>query len=276
MIKRLYNGITRRLKRLKRDWRSPVLKGLANVPVIKPTLLGSISHDPEVFTQGLLCHNGRLYESGGQYGKSSLRELDMDGSLLRRRDIQGVFAEGIAILGDELVQLTWKENRALRYAFPSLEPRGYFHYDGQGWGLACDGSRFIMSNGTGALLIRDKAFNIIRKIRVSLDSRPINGLNELEFLDGRIYANTWASPFILDIDIHSGEVVKVMDCSELIDMEKPDDPSKMLNGIAHCMEKDLFYLTGKKWRNIFLVKAPGRDYPCETGTEDRLSSPPLL
>jgi glutamine cyclotransferase len=254
MIKRLYHGVIRRLGRLKGDWRKPVLERRTNAPVIRPVLLDTIPHDPEAFTQGLLYRDGYLYESAGLYGQSSLRQMSPDGKILHRINIPEIFAEGISILNDELVLLTWRENKAIRYVLPSLEQKGVFKYAGEGWGLTSDGTNFIMSNGSGTLLIRDKHFNIIKRIRVKLDFRPVNGLNALEYFDGNVYANTWRNNFILEIDLSSGNVLKIIDCSELFDIEKPDSPGNMLNGIAFREDKDFFYITGKQWKNIFLVK----------------------
>lgn len=254
MIKQLYDGMIRRLGRLKRDWRKPVLERRTNVPVVRPVLLDTIPHDPEAFTQGLIYRDGYLYESAGLYGQSSLRQMSPDGRLSNRVDIPEIFAEGIAILNNELVLLTWKENKAIRYSLPSLEQKGVFKYTGEGWGLTNDGTDFIMSNGSGSLLIRDKHFRIIRKLRVKLDSKPVNGLNALEYCDGKIYANTWRNNFILEIDLFSGNVLKIIDCAELFDIEKPDSPENTLNGIAFREDKGFFYITGKRWSNIYLVR----------------------
>jgi glutamine cyclotransferase len=254
MIKKLYHGVIRRLGRLKGDWRKPVFERRTNVPVVRPVLLDTIPHDPEAFTQGLIYRDGCLYESTGLYGKSSLRQMSPDAKILHRLNIPEIFAEGISVLNDELVLLTWKENKAIRYSLPSLEQKGILKYTGEGWGLTNDDTDFIMSNGSGSLLIRDRHFRTIRKLRVKLDSKPVNGLNDLEYVKGRVFANTWRNNFILEIDLSSGNVLKIIDCSGLFDIEKPDSPDNMLNGIAYREDKGFFYLTGKQWKNIFLVK----------------------
>ena len=254
MINRLYRGIARRLRRFKRDWRKPVIEGRVRVPIVRPVVLYTIPHDPEAFTQGLAYKEGYLYESAGLYGESSLRKMSPDGKILHRINMPGIFAEGITILNDELVLLTWKERKGIRYSFPNLEEKGYFNYSGQGWGLTCDQSHFIMSNGSGILFIREKNFKTIKKLRVKLDGKNTDSLNALEYFDGKIYANVWGNNFILEIDLHSGHVLRIIDCSELFNIEKPEFPDRMLNGIAYCKDGNFFYLTGKKWRNIFLVK----------------------
>ncbi|MFZ2397307.1 MAG: glutaminyl-peptide cyclotransferase [Smithella sp.] len=256
MIKRLYYGIARRLRRLKGDWRKPVIEGRAGVPIVRPAMLDTLPHDPEAFTQGLTYKAGYLYESTGLYGESSLRKMSPDGKILQRINIPEVFAEGITISNDELVLLTWREGKALRYWFPDLEEKGYYDYSGQGGGLTSDQNHFIMSNGSGILFIRDKNFKTIRKLRVKLDAKNTDRLNALEYLDGKIYANIFGNNFILEIDYESGNALRIIDCSELFRIEKPEFPDRVLNGIAYCKDGDFFYLTGKKWKNIFRIKIP--------------------
>ncbi len=256
MIKRVYQGIARRLARYKRDWRKPVLERRTQVPIVQPVVFDTIPHDPKAFTQGLIYQDGRLFESAGLYGASSLRQMKPDGTIVRRIDLPDIFAEDITIFNGELVQLTWRENKALRYSLPSLKEKGVFRYTGEGWGLTSTQDHFIMSNGGGTLLIREKSFKTIEKLRVKLDGRLVNGINALEHVHGKIYANTWRSHFILEIDLRSGSVLRILDCSELIGIEEPRTPDSMLNGIAHCGDGDFFYLAGKCWKNIFLVKFP--------------------
>ena len=224
MIKRLYYGIARRLIVFKRDWRKPVLEGRVKVPIVRPVVLDTLPHDPEAFTQGLTYQEGYLYESTGLYGKSSLRKMSPDGKILQRVNIPEIFAEGITIFNDELVLLTWKEKKAIRYSLPDLEEKGYFNYTGQGWGLTCDQSHFIMSNGSGILFIRDKNFKTIKKIRLKLDAKKLDRLNAIEYHHGKVYANIWGNNFILEIDLNSGNVLRIIDCSELFNIEKPAFP----------------------------------------------------
>jgi glutamine cyclotransferase len=254
MIIRLYRGIARRLRRFKGDWRRPVFEGRVRVPIVRPVVLDTLPHDPEAFTQGLTYKEGYLYESTGLYGKSSLRKMSLDGKILHRINIPEIFAEGITIFDNELVLLTLEGRKAIRYSFPNLEEKGFFNYSGHGWGLTCDQSHFLMSDGSGILFIRDKNFKTIMKLRVKLDTKTIDRLNALEYLDGKIYANILDENFILEIDRNSGSVLRIIDCSELFNIEKPESPDSVLNGIAYRRDGDYFYLTGKKWKNIFLVK----------------------
>jgi glutamine cyclotransferase len=254
MIKRLCRGVARRLRHLKGDWRKPVIEGRVKIPIVKPVVIDTLPHDPEAFTQGLAYREGYLYESTGLRGKSSLRKMSPDGKILHRINMPEIFAEGLTIFKNELVLLTWKERKAIRYSFPNLEEKGFFNYSGEGWGLTCDESHFIMSDGSGTLFIRDKNFKTVRKLRVKLDTKTIDRLNALEYLDGKIYANIWGDSFILEIDRQSGIVLRIIDCSELFNIEKPESPDSVLNGIAYCGNEDFFYLAGKKWKNIFMVK----------------------
>ena len=254
MIKRFYHGVIRRLGSFKRDWRKPIIARRTKVPIVRPVVLGTTAHDPEAFTQGFIYRDGYLYESTGLYGQSSFRQMSPGGKILQRINLPEIFAEDMTILNNELVLLTWRENKALRYAFPSLQEKGCFTYAGEGWGITCDGNHFIMSNRSGYLFLRDANFEIIKRIRVKLDSRSLSGLNALEYCDGKVYANTWCNNFILEIDMPSGNVLKIIDCSELMEIENPKSPENMLNGIAYREDGDYFYITGKRWGHIFLVK----------------------
>lgn len=256
MIERLYYGIARRLRRFKNDWRKPAIEGLLNVPVVRPVVRGTLPHDQSAFTQGLAYSNGCLYESAGLYGKSSLRKMNPNGTILKKIELPDIFAEDIAVWGDELVLLTLTENKALRFSLPGLEERGHFSYWGRGWGLANDRDNFIMSDGYGALFVRDRNFRTVKKLRVRMGGLKPDWLNALEYLDGKIYANVLGADFILEIDSATGTTLRIIDCRELRDIEKPDDPRKILNGIAYCNDGDFFYLTGKNWKNIFRVKFP--------------------
>jgi len=251
MMERIYRGLARRLIRFKKDWRKPVLEGRVKVPMVRPVVVDTLPHDPGAFTQGLAYHEGYLYESTGLYGQSSLRQVSPTGKIVQQINIPGVFAEGITIFHDELVLLTWKERKAFRYAFPNLEEKGYYNYSGQGWGLTCNQDHLIMSNGSGILFIRDENFKTVRKLRVKLDSRNINRLNALEYVEGKIYANIWGNNFILEIDYNSGDVFRILDCSELFDIENPESPERVLNGIAYCGNGNFFTLPERNGKISF-------------------------
>jgi glutamine cyclotransferase len=230
---------------------------LRSTPVVKPVIVRTIHHDPTAFTQGLICADSLLYESTGLVGHSTLRRIDpSNGKVLLKMPVPNVFAEGITILNGELVQLTWKDQIAIRYDFPSLRPTGMFKYKGEGWGLTNDGTSFIMSNGSDTLFFRNSKFEITRSLTVTLNGKPLKHLNELEYVNGRVYANVWYKDFIIEISLADGRVTRIIDCSELINIERPISREHVLNGIAYCKQKNEWYLTGKNWKNMFIVRIP--------------------
>ena len=229
-------------------------------PAVAPEIVRVVRHDPTAFTQGLLFHDSLLYESTGLVGFSGLRRVNpKNGAVTFHSALGGdYFAEGIALLGGELVQLTWKNGTAMRWEFPALR-RGKlppFRYTGEGWGLTNDATRFIMSNGTDTLYFRDKKFEVARAVPVTLNGKPLVHLNELEYVKGFVYANVWYKNFIAEISAESGIVKRVIDCAELVRIERPPSIDNVLNGIAYDERKDEWYLTGKRWENIFVVKIP--------------------
>ncbi|MDR2694144.1 MAG: glutaminyl-peptide cyclotransferase [Chitinispirillales bacterium] len=227
---------------------------------VRPQIVRTVPHDPSAFTQGLLFHDGLLYESTGLVGKSSLRRIDpRSGEALWKNNLRGgEFAEGIAILGHELVQLTWKGGTAIRYELPTLRGDALppFHYKGEGWGLTNDATHFIMSNGSDSLYFRDKRFEPVRAVAVTRNGRPQKHLNELEYTRGYVYANVWYQNFIVEISAESGTVKRVIDCAGLLRAERPLTVDNVLNGIAYDEREDEWYLTGKNWKSIFVVKIP--------------------
>jgi glutamine cyclotransferase len=225
-------------------------------PAVKPQILRVIKHDPAAFTQGLFI-DSLLYESTGLDNESTLRRVDpKTGNVITSIPVAEVFAEGITALGSELVQLTWKHGFALRYEFPSLKLKNVkYQYQGEGWGLTNNGKQFIMSNGTDTLYFRNEKFDVVRKLPVTHAGKPLVYLNELEYARGHVYANVWYRDFIAEISVGDGRVVRVIDCSELVAIEGTSRDN-VLNGIAYCERKDEWYLTGKNWKNMFIVKIP--------------------
>ena len=212
-------------------------------------------HDPTAYTQGLVWDHGTLYESAGLYARSSLRQVDpRTGKVLRRVDLApGFFAEGLALAGNRLLQLTWKEGVAFQYDARTFERTGEFHYEGEGWGLCDDGRRLVMSDGSDHLGFRDRqTFALLGGVDVHLDGRPATQLNELECVDGAIYANVWRTDDILRIDPTSGRVTAVIDAGGLLDAGAQAE-ADVLNGIAYDPEKKTFYITGKLWPKMFEV-----------------------
>nr|AIF08903.1 putative glutamine cyclotransferase [uncultured marine group II/III euryarchaeote KM3_33_F08] len=215
----------------------------------------TIAHNESAFTQGLVIHEGRMYESTGMYDHSELRELDLEtGEVLRTVPLDGSeFGEGLAVVGDELVQLTWKSGVAHRYSIETFEQVGNFTFDGEGWGLCAMGDLLYMSNGSSMLTIRNPTdFSVVDEIEVTLGGEPLEQLNELECLaDGTIYANVWYDDSIYLINGSSGQVVGVVDASALTPDEA--ESNHVLNGIAFDTNSAAIYVTGKYWPVMYEV-----------------------
>jgi glutamine cyclotransferase len=212
-------------------------------------------HDPGAFTQGLVWDQGRLFESTGLKGRSSLREVDLESGEVRRRENGdlSVFAEGLALVQGELVQLTWREQRAFVWDAQTFRPVREVAYEGEGWGLCHDGKSLVMSDGSDVLQFRNpSSFAIERTLRVTREGDPQHMLNELECALGRIYANIWQSDEIVRIDPHSGAVDQVIDARALLSADERRG-TDVLNGIAYVKERGRFLLTGKLWPKVFEV-----------------------
>lgn len=227
------------------------------VPQLKLRIVRDFKHDPHAFTQGLTYSDGLIYESTGKPGKSSVRCLDpCTGQILLMRPAPDadVWAEGLSVQGNRLIQLTWKHRKAFVYSLPDLVPAGEINYSGEGWGIATDHGHFITSDGSDQLMFRDKHFEITRRVRVTLNRIPIKRLNDLEFVEGIVYANVWYSSEILAISAQSGKVLAIYDCQDLVLLENPLEAEAVLNGIAFNPNRGTFFLTGKYWARIFEVE----------------------
>jgi len=219
------------------------------VQALRVRVLRRLPHDPQAFTQGLLWYRGKLYESTGLYGESTLRRLDpATGAVEEKIDLPPeLFGEGLARLGDRLVQLTWKEGIARRYRLADFTLLGQWEYSGEGWGLCTDHGTLVMSDGSAKLFWRDpESFALRRRVTVTMNGSPVSQLNELECAEGWIYANQLNSDWIYRIDPSSGRVVARIDASGL-DAADEQQPERVLNGIAYDDTSHHFYLTGKKW-----------------------------
>lgn len=224
-----------------------------------PRVLAVWPHDPEAFTQGLLWAEGRVYESTGRYGRSDVRVWEAEsGEILARRELPDhLFAEGLALVGERLVQLTWREEVALLYDRRTLEPVGQRRYAGEGWGLCFDGESLVMSDGSATLRFRDpETFGELRRIEVRLDNRPLRGLNELACVEGRVWANVFPRDELVRIDPRSGAVDAIVDASDLRRRlpEEARARSDVLNGVAYRPDSGTFLLTGKLWPRLFEVE----------------------
>lgn len=216
-----------------------------------------LPHDPGAFTQGLLHHQGRFYESTGLYGQSSLREVNPDtGEVLRiHRLADRFFGEGLALVGDELIQLTWRAGRAFRYRLADFELLGEFRYYTEGWGLTYDGSQLIMSDGSDTLSFRDPAsFRQSHTVAVREQGVPVVRLNELEYIHGEVWANIWQSDDIVRIDPATGEVRQRLNFTGILDPADATGQEDVLNGIAFDAVAERIYITGKLYPLIYEIE----------------------
>lgn len=228
------------------------------VPVDGFRILNSYPHDSRAFTQGLLYHEGFLYESTGMHGQSSLRRVDLEsGRVLQKKALgRQYFAEGLAVWQDRLIQLTWTSGKALVYDLQTLEHLHNFYYPGQGWGLTADAASLILSDGSDTLRFLDpQTFREVRRLQVTHAGQPVTQLNELEYVRGEILANLWHSDRIARIDPQSGRVLGWIDLSGLLpDHLQPDDREGVLNGIAWDAVNDRLFVTGKLWPRMYQIE----------------------
>lgn len=230
----------------------------ANVSVGRLTVIGEIPHDPTAFTEGLEFDGPALYESTGQVGHSQLRELDpASGAVVRSAALPpDLFGEGIAVVGDRIWQLTWKNGVAIEWDKASFTPLRQVPMSGEGWGLCYDGNRLVRSDGTDRLRFHDPtSFAETGSVPVTYQGGPLTGLNELECVDGQVWANVSPTDLIARIDPSTGKVTAVVDAARLLDDARRAQ-AKVLNGIAYA-GAGKFLLTGKYWPAMFSVQFDG-------------------
>jgi glutaminyl-peptide cyclotransferase len=222
-------------------------------------VLERLDHDPTAFTQGLEFHEGRLYESRGLYGRSALTEIDpATGAVLRRTDLTDeFFAEGITVVDDRIIQITWREERAFVYDIDTFAVVDEFTYLGEGWGICLDEAgadrRLVMSNGTDVLTFRDpETFAPTGSVDVTVNGAPLENINELECVDGLVWANLWLTDSIVVIDPADGTVVSVIDARGLLTPAELAG-ADVLNGIARDHDTGRWLITGKLWPTMFVV-----------------------
>lgn len=222
-------------------------------------------HDPAAFTQGLEMADGSLYESTGLYGLSSLRRVDpATGAVTAETAVdEDLFGEGLTVVGDRIVQLTWKAGRALVYDRATLKLVGEFSYEGEGWGLCRSGDELVMSDGSNRLARRDpESFELIDTVTVASPGLAVDRLNELECVNGQVIANVWQTPELLVIDLANGQVKAVIDARPLVDdaLAAAPDPNAIdvLNGVA-ALGDGTFLMTGKLWPHMYRVRVVEAD-----------------
>jgi glutamine cyclotransferase len=231
-------------------------------PASKPTdtykIVHAYPHDPHAFTQGLIYVDGHLYESTGLNGQSSLRMVDLyTGDVLQKHELPAeYFAEGLTDSGSTLIQLTWTSHKAFVYDRFSFSLQRTLSYDGEGWGLTHDETQFILSDGTSYLRFLDaKSFRVTRRLHViDESSRPVENLNELEYIHGEIYANIWQTDEIVRISPRTGKVLGHIDLSGIIDKRELHGEGAVLNGIAYDGKGDRMFVTGKLWPKLFEIQ----------------------
>jgi glutaminyl-peptide cyclotransferase len=232
--------------------------GGGQLPRERPEVLRVLPHDSTAYTQGLLFHEGRLFESTGQYGSSSLREVALEtGEVVRTVPLgDSIFGEGLERVGDRLIQLTWKEGVALVYDLSTLEQVATFEYEGEGWGLCYDGESLFMTTGGSFLHRRDpRTFAVLESLQITDGGSALFQVNELACVGEHVYGNVYLTDRIVRIDKATGQVIGEVDGSSLVPPRgRPRAVDAVLNGIAHDPESGLFYLTGKLWPVVFEVR----------------------
>ncbi|MBN2015695.1 glutaminyl-peptide cyclotransferase [Candidatus Dojkabacteria bacterium] len=217
-------------------------------------VLDSYPHDSEAFTQGLIFHNGYLYEGTGLNGKSTVRKVELEtGGIVKIFHLEEkYFGEGVTIFNDQIIQLTWQSKKGFVYDLETFELIKEFSYPTEGWGLTHDGENLIMSDGTDKLYYLDPgSLKKVKEVEVYDEEGAVENLNELEYIDGKIYANIWLTDFIVIIDPETGEVFGRINFEGLLTQDQEAD---VLNGIAYDSEKDRLFVTGKLWPNVFEVE----------------------
>ncbi len=224
------------------------------VPVIVPTIIATVPHDPGAYSEGLEFDGPALYEATGEVGKSELRQIDpATGAVLRATPLpDDYWSEGITIVGDTIWQLTYRDEAVLEWDKPTLTVRREIPLPGEAWGLCFDGSRFVVSDGTDRLRFYDPSFTQIGTVSVTRDGQPVRGLNELECVDGQVWAAGWPQDTFVRIDPGSGAVNLVADVSNLWNGDQRDRSRQVVSGIAH-IAGDEYLISGKDWPQSYRV-----------------------
>jgi len=220
-------------------------------------ILATLPHDPTCYTQGLVIADGIFYESCGLYSQSSLRKVDpISGDVQAEAELAATFfAEGLVLLEGKLYQLTWKENTGFVYDANTLELLRTFNYQTQGWGLTTDGSALILSDGSNTLYWMDPGtLHVVRQVNVSYQGQPLEYLNELEYINGKIFANIYLTDTIVAINPEDGSIVSLIDLTGLRPEQNREMQGEVLNGIAFDAINDKLYLTGKNWPSLYEIR----------------------
>jgi glutaminyl-peptide cyclotransferase len=230
----------------------------ASVPIYDVDIVHTYPHDASAFTEGLFYLNGFLYESTGLEQHSSIRKVRIEtGEVVQKIDIPAqYFGEGIVNWHSHLISLTWKSQVGFVFDLNTLKLQKQFHYEGEGWALTRNDRQIIMSDGTSALRFLDP--NTLRetsRLQVTLDGKPLSNVNELEWVNGEIYANVWQTNWIVRIDPGSGQVVGLINLTGLLKRSDiVEGQTDVLNGIAYDAKRDRLFVTGKNWPKLFEIR----------------------
>lgn len=228
----------------------------ASVRHYRLEVVDQFPHDTESYTQGLFFHKGQMYETTGLNGKSTLRKVDINtGKPLKRIDFdKKYFVEGSVVFKDNLYILTWESRVAFIYGADSLNYKSTWSYPCEGWGITTDGKQLIASDGSATLFFMDENFALQRRVNVKYEDRPVRWLNELEYIDGKIWANVYTTDEIVIINPKDGKVTGIVDCRGLLPKELYTSQTDVLNGIAYDPASGKIYLTGKNWPKLYEVR----------------------
>lgn len=220
-------------------------------------VVNTYPHDPQAFLQGLVWYDGGFYESTGLYGESTLRRVEFpSGRVLKKIDLAAdLFGEGLALVENHLVQITWQANRGFVYDRDTFRLIREFSYDTEGWGITYDGKNLIMSDGSSTLTYRDpQTYQPVKKLNVTMNGRPVSMLNELEFIEGEIWSNIWQADTIVRINPSTGKVASYLDMRGVLPRESRTGHEDVLNGIAYDGDHKRIFISGKKWPRVLEIK----------------------
>jgi glutaminyl-peptide cyclotransferase len=258
-----YSGISGKLRRLALSLVSCLLSltsslcvaAAEEVPVYKAEVINTYPHDPQAFTQGLVFHEGQLYEGTGRKGQSTLRRVALEsGEQLQRHDLNSrYFGEGITIMNDRIYQLTWQSHVGFVYDLASFNQEKSFFLAGEGWGITNDDDSLYVSDGSAWIRVLDpESLTQKDRLHVMFNGQPLQFLNELEFINGEIWANIWYQDVIARIDPETGNVNSLVDLSGIYPGRRSRD--EVLHGIAWDAENERLFVTGKLWSSLFEIK----------------------
>lgn len=220
-------------------------------------IVNTYPHDPHAFTQGLIYHEGVLYEGTGLRGRSSIRKVVLEtGEVLQTREIdEQFFGEGITLWNDQIIELTWQSHKGFVYDRETFEFQRAFSYPTEGWGITHDGSKLIMSDGTENLYFLDPTtFEEIGRVQVKDGGQPVVHLNELEYINGEVFANVWQTNRVARISPETGRVLGWIDLAGLLNAKDRNGQADVLNGIAYDSEGQRLFVTGKLWPKLFEIE----------------------